>query len=282
MGFFTKKRKDATLVKPKDSIGVLMPLIFPKRVDSEVSMTRDFDITKLCKYVDDINKSGKLEFKMTYFHAIMASIGAVIYNRPSLNRFVKDKCLYQRKDIIFSFIAKNKLKDNGEEKIIFIRLNDKDNAQELSKKMAVDVFKAKGEDTGGFDDTLKWLTKLPKWLLSLIVKTVMFLDRKGKAPKSLTEGDTNYSTVIFSNLGSIKSESCYHHLSEYGTNSIIITVGTIEEKNGKQIVDMTFTLDERIADGFYFAKSVNLADYVFKHPEFLDKPLSSKIEFEEK
>ncbi len=280
MGFFTKKRKDAELIRPKDSIGVLMPLIFPKRTESEVSMTRDFDVTKLCKYVDDINKNNDLEFKMTYFHALMAAMGIAIYNRPALNRFIKDKCLYQRKDLIFSFIAKNKLVDNGEEKIIFIKLNKNENALQLSKRMAVDVFKAKSENTGGFDDTLKFLTNLPKWILSLIVKFVMFLDKKGKNLKSLTEGDTNYSTVIFSNLGSIKSRSCYHHLSEYGTNSIVITVGTIREENKKKIVDITFTIDERISDGFYFAKSVNLIDYIINNPELLDKPLSEKVEYE--
>ena len=280
MGLFTKKRKDAELIRPKDSIGVLMPLIFPKRTESEVSMTRDFDVTKLCKYVDDINKNNDLEFKMTYFHALMAAMGIAIYNRPALNRFVKDKCLYQRKDLIFSFIAKNKLVDNGEEKIIFIKLNKNENALQLSKRMAVDVFKAKSENTGGFDDTLKFLTNLPKWILSLIVKFVMFLDKKGKNLKSLTEGDTNYSTVIFSNLGSIKSRSCYHHLSEYGTNSIVITVGTIREENKKKIVDITFTIDERISDGFYFAKSVNLIDYIINNPELLDKPLSEKVEYE--
>jgi hypothetical protein len=280
MGFITKKRKDAELIKPKDSIGVLMPLIFPKRTDSEVSMTRDFDVTNLCKYVDDVNKKGDLEFKMTYFHALMASMGIAIYNRPALNRFVKDKCLYQRKDIIFSFIAKNKMKDNGEEKIVFIRLKDNENAKELSKRMAVDVFKAKSEDTGGFDDTLSFLTKLPKWILSLIVKFVMFLDKKGKNLKSLTEGDTNYSTVIFSNLGSIKSQSCYHHLAEYGTNSIVITIGTIKEVNKRKMVDITFTIDERISDGFYFAKSVNLIDYIINNPSLLDKPLSEKVDYE--
>ncbi len=280
MGFFTKKRKDAILIKPKDSIGVLFPLIFPKRTDSEVSMTRDFDVTKLCKYVDDVNKEGKLEFKMTYFHALMSCIGIAIYNRPALNRFIKDKCLYQRKDIIFSFIAKNKLSDAGEEKIVFLRLKDNENAKELSKRMAVDVFKAKSENTGGFDDTLKILTSLPKWILSLIVKFVMFLDKKGKNFKSLTEGDTNYSTVIFSNLGSIKSQSCYHHLSEYGTNSIVVTIGTIKENKGKKTVDITFTIDERISDGFYFAKSVNLIDYIINNPDLLDKPLSEKVEYE--
>ena len=72
--------------------------------------------------------------------------------------------------------------------------------------------------------------------------------------KTLTKGDTNYATILLSNLGSIKTNSVYHHLNEYGTNSIVITIGTIREEKGKKLVDITATLDERIADGFYFAR----------------------------
>lgn len=105
--------------------------------------------------------------------------------------------------------------------------------------------------------------------LSIIVKVVMFLDKKGINPNALTEKDTNYATLLLSNLGSIKTNSAYHHLNEYGTNSLMITIGTIREEKGKKLVDITATLDERIADGFYFAKSIQLAEYYAKNPEIL-------------
>ena len=149
----------------------------------------------------------------------------------------------------------------------------------MSHKAAVDVFKSKNEGKNDFDDTLKIFTKLPNWLLGLIVSFVKWLDKHGWNPKALTEGDTNYSTVIFSNLGSIKAPSCYHHLNEYGTNSIVITIGTIHEENKRRMVDITFTLDERIADGFYFAKSVNMAQDIVNHPEVLEDALSTKYEY---
>ena len=119
---------------------------------------------------------------------------------------------------------------------------------------------------------------MPKWLLSFIVWVVMRLDNHGLNPKALTEGDTNYATVILSNLGSIKTNSCYHHLNEYGTNSIVMTIGTIKEEKGKKFVDLWSTLDERIADGFYFAKSIKLIEYIAAHPELLEQKLNTKIE----
>ena len=276
-----KNRKDAKYIKPEGSIAVLFPFIFPRRSDAEVSSTVDFDLEELCSWVDKQNKSKNLEYKMTYFHAIMACFGKVFFNRNRLNRYIQNKRLYERDKVIFSFMAKDKMTDEADEKIICLTLDPKDNALDMSRKMAIDVFKSKNEGKNDFDDVLKIFTKLPKWLLNIIVKFVMFLDRHGWNPKALTEGDTNYSTVIFSNLGSIKSNSCYHHLNEYGTNSIVITIGTIKEVNKRRVVDITFTLDERIADGFYFAKSVNMAQEIANNPKLLEEELGNKYEYKD-
>ena len=280
MGLFTKKRRDADYIKPKDSIGAIMPFIMNKRTDAEVSSTVDMDITKLVEFVDKQNEKD-LGYKMTYFHAIASLMAKTFYNREALNRFVKDKCLYQRKKMTFGFIAKNKLSDKGEERIVCLDIEKNDNIMPLSKKMAIDVFKVRKEGTNDMDGILKFFTSLPKCILSFIIKIVLFLDKKGINPKALTEGDTNYVTLLMSNLGSIKTNSCYHHLNEYGTNSIVMTIGTIKEVNKKKIVDLTFTLDERIADGFYFAKSVQFAEYIAKNPKLLEEDFEKKVEIEE-
>ena len=52
--------------------------------------------------------------------------------------------------------------------------------------------------------------------------------------------------------------------------------------NGKEeirdIVEFGINLDERIADGAYMAKSVNLLNYIMTHPETLDEPLKTQYE----
>ena len=62
----------------------------------------------------------------------------------------------------------------------------------------------------------------------------------------------------------------------------MVTVGTIHKEerimpNGskqiRDVVDIGATLDERIADGFYFARSLKLVKHMFAHPELLDRPL---------
>lgn len=279
MGLFTKKRKDAVLVKPNDAIGAIVPFIMPKRCEAEVSSKVDIDVTDLVKFVDSQSED-KLGYKMTYFHALASVFAKVFYNREALNRFVKDKRLYQRKKVTFAFIAKNKLSDKGEERIISLDIDKNDNIMSLSKKMAVDIFKVRSEGTNDMDGILKFFTGLPNFILNAIVKFIFFLDRKGINPKALTEGDTNYASLLLSNLGSIKTNSVYHHLNEYGTNSVVVTIGTIREEKGRKIVDITATLDERIADGFYFAKSIQLAEYIAGKPEILLEDFEKKVEIE--
>ena len=63
----------------------------------------------------------------------------------------------------------------------------------------------------------------------IFISLLQWLSAIGRLPDVLTDGDTNHTTVLLSNLGSIKCDCCYHHLNNYGTNSIMITVGVIHK-----------------------------------------------------
>ena len=69
----------------------------------------------------------------------------------------------------------------------------------------------------------------------------------------------------------------------------MITVGTLHKeeivmpdgtKQIRDVLDFGATIDERIGDGFYFVRSLNLVKYIFAHPELLDKPLGEPSGFE--
>ena len=49
-----------------------------------------------------------------------------------------------------------------------------------------------------------------------------------------------------------------------------------------EVVDLGLTVDERIADGYYYAKTVRMLKYLLEHPEELEKPLKEAVDFEEK
>ena len=40
------------------------------------------------------------------------------------------------------------------------------------------------------------------------------------------------------------------------------------------------TIDERLADGYYYSKSIRLLKYLLEHPEELEKPLKEEVSYE--
>ena len=95
--------------------------------------------------------------------------------------------------------------------------------------------------------------------------------------------------MILSNLGSIGCGAIFHNITDFGNSSSLLTMGEIQEeevivdgkKTVKKICEWGMNFDERIADGYYFAKSAKLLQYLLSNPELLEKPASEKIELPE-
>ena len=51
-------------------------------------------------------------------------------------------------------------------------------------------------------------------------------------------------------------------------------------KEIRDVVDIGCTLDERIADGFFFVRCLKLVKHIFAHPELLDQPIGEPSGFD--
>lgn len=267
-----------------------MAYLFPKRTDCEVCCRDKFDVTEVVKYLEKKNASHP-NYKTTIFHCFVTAIARLIKERPLMNRFIQGYRMYERFEISISFLAKRRFADGAEEALMFFIPEDDDTIDSISHRIYGDVRETRKSEhaTGGIDEVLDKFAALPRFLLIIIVRIIRWLDFWGKNPKALTDGDTNYSTCLMSNLGSIQCPSVYHHLNNYGTNSFMVTIGTLHKeemlmedgtKQIRDVIDFSATLDERIADGFYFAKSLRLVKHIFKHPGLLDKPLGEASGFD--
>jgi len=47
----------------------------------------------------------------------------------------------------------------------------------------------------------------------------------------------------------------------------------------RESVDLGLTIDERIADGYYYSRTVKLIRKLLENPELLEKPLSEEVEY---
>ena len=274
-------RRDARWVKA-NGLQTVMANIMPNRADSEVYLHDVIDATALHP-----------DYKTTVFHAFIVGVARMIKERPLMNRYISGRRTYERYDITLSFIAKRRFADGAEEALLTVTARDDDTLDSVSRHIVGDVTRTRQSEhsTDGIDVWIDRFAKVPRILSMALFRVIRWLDFWGIMPKALTEGDTNYSTVLLSNLGSIGCPSVYHHLNNYGTNSIVITLGTLHKEellmpDGthelRDVVDFGATLDERIADGFYFARSLKLVKYIFAHPELLDQPLGEPSGFEYK
>ena len=91
--------------------------------------------------------------------------------------------------------------------------------------------------------------------------------------------------MIVSNLGSIRCGAIYHNVANFGSSSSLATIGEIKpvEMDGevRKMCDFGITIDERVADGYYFAKSIKVMEYILLHPEMLMEGAATKIEVPE-
>ncbi len=278
-------RKDGVWIKDLDGLHFIMPHLMPNRCDSEVYIEERLDVTNLVKYLE--NKNGpEAPYKTTLFHVMATAVGRTVYQRPLLNRFVAGKRIYQRNKITLAFIVKRKFKDESEESVVITAVDGNTTLDKMSRKILGDAEDVRKDDGNGTDDLMNSLSKLPRFLMRIVMCVFRFLDFHGWVPESVWKGDCNYATVLLSNLGSIKCNAAYHHLNNYGTNSIVITIGKLHKEQVvnddgvpeiRDIISIGATVDERIADGFYFAKSIRLIEEILQHPEELEKPLKSEI-----
>ena len=283
-------KPDARYIRDVPGLTTIMFHIMPKRTESEVYLYDKIDATDLLKFIEKKN-AGHPNYKTTVFHCFVLAVARMIHERPKMNRYVQGRRLYERDEISMSFLAKRRFADDAEEAFMMVVPKDNDNIDTVSHKIYGDLTEVRRHEhsTGGMDATVDSFAKIPRLLLMLVVRIIRWLDFWGLVPKALKEGDSNYSTVLLSNLGSIKGPAVYHHLNNYGTNSIMITVGTLHKeemvmpdgtKQIRDVLDFGATLDERIADGFYFVRSLRLVKYIFAHPELLDKPFSEPSGFD--
>ena len=281
-------RRDGRRVKAP-GLQTVMGYLLPKRTDCEVYLNDTIDATELMQYLERRNAEHP-DYKTTVFHCAVTGMARMVKERPLMNRFIQGYRMYERDEITISFVVKRRFADGAEESLMVLTPSDEDNLDSISKRIVGDVRETRKSEhsTGGIDAVLDVFASLPRPVLIVAIRIIRWLDFWGKNPKFLTDGDPNYTTILTSNLGSIKCSSVYHHLNNYGTNSIMITIGTLHKeelimpdgtKQIRDVIDIGATLDERIADGFYFARSLKLIKHVFANPTLLEKPIGEESGF---
>ena len=281
-------RRDGRLLRELDSLHFITGIIYPNRCDNEAYISLRVDLTAMNEYLARLNET-ETEFPYTMFHIVVAALIKTITLRPKLNRFIVNSNFYQRNEVSASFVVKKQFSDKGAEALAFLHSREDFCLQDVHQYIRSQVTECRSEKVDSSTENMDILNKLPRWLGKAAVKFIMFLDKHGWVPQDMIATDPYYSSVVLSNLGSIKLKCGYHHLTNWGTCSLFCIVG--EKKMApyftadgsyemRETLDLGLTIDERLADGYYYSKSVRLLKYLLEHPEELEKPLKEEVQYE--
>ena len=280
-------RPDAVWLRDLPAMNQIMTTLMPNRADNEAHITVDIDMRPLEAYLTKKNEGLDKADRFTFFQVISAAIGKAFILRPRMNRFVCNHKIYQRDKVTVAFTVKKQFSDKAEEGLALFEYAPEDTIDTFHEKILKVIHTARHEkdtSTGAMDLVMK----LPHWLVVAVVKVVLWLDKRGWAPQALIGTDPNHAAVFLSNLGSIGLECGYHHLVNWGTNSCFVVLGKKRfvkeyDKDGNEdfheVVPLGITLDERIADGYYYSGTVALVRELLAHPELLELPANTPVEY---
>ena len=280
-------RRDGTLIRDLDALHFITGVLYPNRCDNEAYISVKIDLTNMQAFLDRKNADSP-DFKYTFMHLIITALEKTILLRPKLNRFIVNGNFYQRNEITTSFIVKKQFNDQSEEGLAFLHAKETDTIDTVHEEIRKQVTLHRSGGSNSTNDSMDLFNKMPRFLSKFLIHIVMWLDRHGWVPKAFIADDPYYSTAVISNLGSIKLKCGYHHLTNWGTCSLFCIIGEKKlspfyDAEGsvtmRETLELGLTVDERIADGYYYSKSIRLLKHLLENPELLEQPLSEEVEY---
>ena len=193
--------------------------------------------------------------------------------------------MYERNDLTAAFTVKKIFSDHGGEALARINAKDEDTLDSIHNEIFRQVSFCRSDKKDASTESMDFVQKIPgKHLIGALVR---FLDRHGWMPASMIATDPYQCSVVLTNLGSIGLDAGYHHMTNWGTNSVFCAIGIKKKRpfydddgnvTMRESIELGLTIDERIADGYYYSKTVKLLKYLLENPELLEKPLNEKVE----
>ncbi|MHB8873166.1 MAG: hypothetical protein ACYC8T_05715 [Myxococcaceae bacterium] len=266
-------RPDGKLATDVPAFRRMMPFLMPSRNESAVYYEQEIDLTQTRRFIDRYNATH--EKRITVFHVFLWAAVRTLHERPRLNRFVIGNRIYQRDGVWISYSAKKELSDGSPIVVLKRRFDPSMTFEELVDFVHGDVKTGKSDERSHVDKELSLFLRLPALLLSLGVRLVRWLDSVNLLPGSFIVQDPMYASMFVANLGSVKLESAFHHLYEYGNIPLFAAVGrskqvlTVDASGRvvtRTVCQVKYSFDERIEDGLYCARGLELTRGMIEDP----------------
>ena len=279
-------RRDGRLLRSLPAFSKFIPYIMPTRNDAHIFYDESFEVSTVDRTLRRLRVEGYKGIGMLHF--LIAAYIRCLSMLPGINRFIAGRRIYAHDDITIVMAVKRSLSVDATETTIKVHFQPTDTILDVYRKMNEKIEEIKtSEEDNNTEEVAEALTKMPRFLLRFAITVLRVLDYFGLIPESLIEASPFHGSMIITDLGSLRIGPVFHHIYNFGTLPVFIAFGAKRhayeiDRHGKVVdnkyVDCKFVMDERIADGHYFAQFLQAYRYLFQHPEILEKAPSRVIE----
>ena len=270
-------RPDGT-PSPVHPLRRIMPFLLPTKNGAFVLFEQQVDAGPAKAFLAEVNAGRPPERAVTLFHLVLRAIGKALAEFPRLNRFVAGSRIYDRRGIWLSFSAKQRLERDAPIFTAKIKFEPTEPLDALVERIRAALGEGRSGRETAVEREVNTFLRLPAPALRLGVRVVRRLDAWGVLPARFVDPDPLYASAFVANLGSVGLEAAYHHLFEYGTIPIFVTLGRVHRApvvladgsvGSRETFTLRYTYDERVEDGFYAARALERLQACLEEPAHL-------------
>ncbi len=267
-------RPDGIRVRDADPMYYLIPYFLTKKYDAMNMVTLDVPVEPMHAYMNAKRKEGR---NVSHLALVLTAYLRTVEEFPAINRFISNKRVYQHKDITVSMVVLRP--DSNDDTMSKIYLDKTDNVFDVQRKIEEYIGQNRVmNESNLLDKAMRIICNL-SGLMSVAIGFVKFLDRHGLLPYSLIKVSPFHASLLISNLASIRTNHIYHHVYDFGTTSISMTIGNMREvprrSKGNIVHDRCLPLgvvmDERICSGHYLAQAFARMKELLMNPALLEE-----------
>lgn len=266
-------------VKGVTPMARLVPYIMETRNTSQNFIFDRISMPKIDEYIKKKQAQGLTGFNL--MHVILASYVRAVSQRPAINRFIRGQKIYTRKKLEISLVVKKEMTLEAPDTVVKVIIDPSATADDVYNILNEKIESYREKPNSNFDKLAKMLNFIPGLLLRWTIRFLRFLDYCGLLPRCLTKLSPFHASLFITSMGSLGIPPIVHHLYDFGTVPAFVAFGSKQRElkvnedgsiTKHSYVEITYNLDERICDGFYYASALKVIRGCFKHPEMLDNP----------
>ena len=273
-------RKEGRLLRTLEPFYKFMPFVMVKRDDAQNYFTDVVECTEIDRYLRAKRVEGYKGMGM--LHLFIAAYVRAIAHAPGLNRFISGQRIYARNNIEIVMTVKREMTMDAAETTIKVIFEPTDTIYDVYRKLNAKIDEIKANDgDNNTEQVAAVLCRLPRLVLKFAVWALNLMDYFDWLPQALLDASPFHGSMIITDLGSLGIPPIYHHIYNFGNLPVFIAFGAkrraVElDKSGEPVerkyIEYKAVLDERTANGMYYAGAFKYIRYYLRKPEALELP----------